>query len=147
MNEEGVGLVKLRLLGMILAVALGANLVAGCSLLTKEPPAIGSLTVTDKVNERTREPIGAVSNFAPKPLQFFASAKVLNPRKGTRVQARWYYEDKLVDESDVQFEATGDRYVAFNLVAAQDKPFPSGQYQVRLFLDGKPQQQLDFKVE
>ncbi len=138
---------KLRLLGALLFLALGANLLAGCSLYTKEPPAIGSLTVTDKVNERTKEPIGAVSNFPPKPLQFFASAKILNPRKGTRVQARWYYEDKLVDEADVQFEATGDRYVAFNLIAAQNKPFPSGQYQVRLFLDGKPQQQLDFKVE
>jgi len=108
---------------------------------------VGSLTVTDRINERTKEPVGAVSNFAPKPSQFFASAKILNPRKGTRVVARWYFEDKLVDESEVKFDVTGDRYVAFNLKAAQNKPFPSGRYQVRVLIDDNPQQQVDFKVE
>lgn len=131
----------------LLSLVLAATLMAGCGLLSKGEPSVASVTVTDKVDERTREALRSVTSFPSGPKEFFASVKVLNPRKGTRVKARWLYENRPVDEYELTFDMTGDRYVAFNLTTNPGKTFPSGAYKVLVFLDDKQVSETSFTVE
>lgn len=146
-SGKGVGAVKVRFLFGTLLLTLVLHLLTGCGILKKDPPTIASLTLTDKVDERRKSALIPRTSFPRETREFFASVQVLNPRKGTIVKAEWYFERKLVDESDVTFDVAGDRYVAFNLVTASNKPFPNGPYKVKIFLDGKMTHEMDFRVE
>lgn len=130
-----------------LIVSLLLVFLTGCGLVKRQPPSITSITITDQVDQRTRAPITPRTQFPPTASEFFASVRVAHAVKGTRVKAEWYYEGKLVDEADVVFPEPGDRYVAFNLVSAEQKPFPSGTYKVKVFLDGAGGQEAHFAIQ
>lgn len=132
--------------GFLTATLLLAAL-AGCGLGKRQAPSITSLTVTDQVDPHTKSPLAPRTEFPPTAAEFFASVRVAHAVKGTRVKAEWYYEGKLVDESDVVFPEAGDRYVAFNLISASKKPFPSGSYKVRVFLDDTAGPESLFSVQ
>lgn len=132
----------------ILLVLIAIGLISGCGLFRREPAAIDSLTLTDQVDERTKQAVRPLNGFPATATQFFASVKVLNAGKGTKVTARWLYEGKLVDEWPLVFQdADGDRFVAFNLVHRDSQPFPPGSYRVEILLDGKLVKQQDFNVQ
>jgi hypothetical protein len=124
-----------------------ALLLTGCGLVKSDPPAIGSLTLTDRIDEHTKAATSPRDGFPAQTGQFFASVQVLNPVKQTKVMARWYFDQKLIDEYELTFDVTGDRYVAFQLTSAADKPFPSGPYKVEVLLDGRLVEQKEFRVE
>lgn len=131
----------------VLLLSLAAALVGGCGLLSKGPAAVASLTLTNQVNEKTKEAVRPVQGYPAGTTQFFASVKVVSPQKGTKVAARWLFEGKLIDEWPLEFQTTGDRFVAFHLLSNGNQPFPNGSYRVEILLDGKQVQQQDFKVE
>lgn len=131
----------------IVLLVLAAILLGGCGLFSKEPVTVTSLTLTDQVDEKTKQAVRPVQSYPAGATQFFASVKVINPQKGTKVTARWLFEGKLVDEWPLEFQSTGDRFVAFNLVSNGNQPFPPGSYRVEILLDDQPKLQQDFKVQ
>ncbi len=140
--------VKVRLLVSILLLTLAAGLLGGCGLFTKEPAAVSPITLTDQVDEKTKEARRPLTGYPATTTEFFAVVKVMNPRQGTKVAARWYYDGKFVQEFPLDFAESGkDRFVAFNLVSSSNQPFPTGQYKVEILLDGNVVQQQEFKVE
>lgn len=134
---------KRRLIGLLLlfiTLALGS----ACS---RTPASIFSLTVTASVDERTKEPGEPVKLFPAGTTQFYAVARVLHPRKGTKVKCVWYYENREVDQSEITFDVTGDRHVAFNLVSTPGKVFPPGPYRAEVWLDGQKTHDANFEVK
>lgn len=132
---------------LVVLLSLAALLLGGCGLTKADPPSIGSLTVTDRVEEPTKAPGTPLTTFPSQSTHFYASVQVLNPAKKTRVMARWYFDQKLIDEYEVTFERPGDRYVAFKLQSETAKPFPPGSYKVEILLDGKLVEQKSFQVQ
>lgn len=134
-----------RLLKLVICLALALGLIAGCGKASG--PTVISLTVTDKVSDKTKEPGPPVAQFNTQTTRFYAVAKVNGAQKDTKVKARWFLGDKLIDEAEVAFEKPGDRWVAFSLTTADGKPFPVGGYKVEVFLDGTAGPHMNFKVE
>ena len=135
---------KGRLLGLALCVTLALTLLTGCGA---SAPKIVSLTVTDRVEEKTKAPGPAVERFPTTATRFYAVARVAGGVKDTKVRTRWFLDDKLIDETEVVFDKAGTRWVAFSLTTSDGKPFPAGSYKVQVFLDGAAGPNANFKVE
>ncbi|HEY3369153.1 MAG TPA: hypothetical protein VGK74_29210 [Symbiobacteriaceae bacterium] len=143
---------KFRLRLWLLSLTLIVAILSGCSL-TKEPPKVGTVTLTDQVDSSTKAAKTALTGFPKGTRLMYVSVQVLNPRKGTKVEVHWFYDKdsngqyNRVDAADVTFDtASRDRYAAFSLEAA-NPPFPPGAYSVQVFLDGQQVRELKFKVE
>ncbi|HWI61117.1 MAG TPA: hypothetical protein VNT75_04750 [Symbiobacteriaceae bacterium] len=144
-------MVKLRASIPLLVSLLAALLLSGCSLLAKDPPGVGSLTLTDKVQEGSMAPVSQLDAFTSAHKVIYATVLVQNPRKGTQVTARWTFDREgsgtfiAVDESSVTFpQDSTENYVAFSLKAVS--AFLPGTYKVEVLLDGKPVREQTFKV-
>jgi len=122
-------------------------LVSGCGLLQSDLPVIESLTLTDQIDEHTKAALDSLDGFPAQTSQFYASVRVLNPIKQTKVMARWYFDQKLIDEYELAFDVKGDRYIAFQLSSTAGKPFPSGTYKIEVLLDGSLVEQREFRVQ
>lgn len=141
---------KFRLLCLLLIVtALAAY---GCGLLSKAPPKVAAVTLTDRVDEVTKAPLNPLTSFPNGSKLFLVTARVENPRKDTKIEARWFYDKEgkgsylPVDTARVAFDAGSDeRYVAFSLAATTT--FPSGAYKVQIFLDDAMVSETPFQVE
>jgi hypothetical protein len=126
-------------------------LLMGCSPFQAEPPAIGTVTLTEKIDEHTKAPLGTTVRFPAGSKVIYLSAQVTHPRPGTKLEARWLYDREgsgqfhLIDGTELTFPAKGDRYAAFRL-AAKDA-FPSGQYKVELYLEGQKVKELPFPID
>jgi len=130
---------------------LSAVLLGGCSPLAKNPPGVVSVTLTDQVKEGSMAPENARESFASSTQLIYASALVSNPRKGTKVEARWTFDKEgqgtysPIDHSDVTFpDARKESYVAFSLKAVTT--LMPGTYKVQILLDDKPAKEATFII-
>jgi hypothetical protein len=143
--------VKRRILRACTALLL-LSLLAGCSLIRQDPPSVHSITMTDQVEPHSKAPIHSVTTFPKNTRQLYASVRVLRPRKGSKIEGRWYYDKdrkqnfRLVNSADVIFDRSSkERYVAFTLTS--DQPFPPGAYKVEVLLEGQMAGAVEFLVE
>jgi hypothetical protein len=142
--------VKFRLMGILLSLVLIAVTLSGCGLLSQEPPSVASVTLSSQVDDRTKAAVNPVTSFPTKSKQLFASVRVEDPQPGTKVEARWLYDQdgdgsfKVVDVAEVSFTEKGNRYVAFSLRAPTT--FPDGRYKVQVLLDGEQAQEVSFQI-
>lgn len=143
---------KFRSALWLLSLALITTLTAGCGFLAKESPKVGSVTLTDQVDPTSKAAKTALTSFPKGARLMYVSVQVLNPRKGTKVKAQWFYDKdgngtyQGIDEAEVTFDTfSRDRYAAFSLEAAKD-PFPPGPYKVQVLLDGAQAKELTFNV-
>lgn len=132
----------------LLCLLLAALLLASCS---SPPPSLMSAALTDKVDEQTMAPLNPVTSFPKSAKTLFVSTLVANPKKDTRVEARWFFDKESkgsylsVDQASVTFDSAGkNRYVAFRLDAVTE--FQPGTYKVELYLDDKLTKELTFAV-
>lgn len=142
---------KFRASAWLVCLLLAAFLLGGCSLLAKDPPSVLSITMTDQVKEGTMEPLNTLESFSASAKMLYAVALIKSPREGTKVDAAWTFDQegtgafKPVDTSSVTFPKAGKQnYVAFSLKAVT--AFIPGTYKVTILLDGKPAQDLTFKI-
>lgn len=136
---------KLRLTVWFLCLSLASGLLGGCGLLSKDSPKVASVTLSDKIDSTTKAALTSLATFPKDSKLLYASVKVLNPQKGTKVEARWFLADRPINSSEVTFTETGDRHVAFSLTARE--PFPPGEYKVQIWLDGKLAEEKPFGVD
>lgn len=142
---------KFRASAWLACLLLTLLLLSGCSLLAKDPPSVLSITMTDQVQEGSMEPVGSLDSFPASTKLLYAVALIKSPRQGTKVDAEWTFDQegtgafKPVDASSVTFPQAGrQNYVAFSLKAVT--AFIPGTYKVTILLDGKPSQDLTFKI-
>jgi hypothetical protein len=143
--------VKFRASAWLVCLLLAASLLGGCTLFAQNPPSVVSIAMTDQVKEGTMEPVRTLDSFPASAKLLYAVALVKNPGQGTKVDAEWTFDQegtgafKPVDSSSVTFPKAGKQnYVAFSLKAVTT--FIPGTYKVTILLDGKPAQDLTFKI-
>lgn len=143
---------KVRLPVWLVCLLLCAMLMAGCSLSKgKQPASLASATLTDQVDEKTKAPLRSLTGFPTGSKVIFISTLIKNPQKGTKVEARWFYDKDAkgnflpVDTATVNFdEASRDKYVAYSLQATET--FPAGSYKVQIWLDGNMAKEIAFTI-
>lgn len=141
---------KFRLTWVLLSMVLIAGTLSGCGLLSQKPPSVASVMLCSQVDERTKAAVDPVSAFPTKSKELFASVRVEDPQPGTKVEARWLYDQEgdgsfsVVDVAEVSFTEKGNRHVAFSLRATTT--FPDGHYKIQVFLDGEPAKEVSFQV-
>jgi len=136
-----LALVVLCLVGLTLAARLW---------LESGPPRVTTLALTTQIDPATKAPRTTLEDFPPGTKVMYAVVKVKNPRRGTRVESKWYFDRYgtgrygLVDSSFVTFPDRRDRYVAFSLAAQET--FPPGTYKVSILVDGQVALEREFRV-
>lgn len=116
---------------------------AQCSVSTAN---LSEETMASAINPETKAPVTPATSFAPDAADIYATAKLSNAPADTAVRATLHYlegGDRQVLETDIT--ADGTRYVAFTF-SAPTAGWPAGQYEVRLFLNGKEAKRLPFNV-
>lgn len=135
---------------LMLSLCLAMLAAAGCGGANSGPPRVVSLALTTQIDPTTKAPQDAVEQFPQNTKVMYVSVRIDNPRKGTEVEAKWYYDSQgkgqfgLVDSSKVTFPDGKKRYAAFSLTAADQ--FPAGSYKVAILVDGQVAQEKVFIV-
>jgi hypothetical protein len=120
-------------------------------------PAASAATLSEaalcsSIDLLTEKPIGSVNIFPSDTPSIFCSVKVSGAGFSDLVKARWVYvggelagfEGKTVAEDSTKVE--GREYVSFPIGRAEGKNFPTGDYNVNVYVGDKSQVSLDFKV-
>lgn len=110
---------------------------------------IGRIAITDKVNPETFEPIEAKDIFTDTLPVIYTTAEVGDAPENTKVKVVWYYlglkgEDILVNSAEKVI--TGPQNMLFELNKPTNKPWPTGRYEIRIFLNGKENLSVPFTI-
>ena len=135
---------------LALAVVLAIPL-AGCAggvgfPASSTTPSLSQATTCTSVNPQTGEPIEPTTTFAPDTPQIFGSAKLSNAPAGTEIKSEWIYvqEDLLVDTWSTSAEGT--QYLSSS-ITRPGSSWPTGDYKLVLYLNGKEAATVSFKVQ
>jgi hypothetical protein len=116
---------------------------AQCSVSTAN---LSEETMASAISPDTKAPVRPATSFSPDTPDIYATAKLSHAPADTAVKATLHYlegGDRQVLETAITAEGT--RYVAFTF-SAPTAGWPAGQYEVRLFLNGKEGKRLPFNV-
>lgn len=107
---------------------------------------IKDLTITDKVNAESQEPVGSLKTVPANTPKIYASAHVTTDKKAI-IAAKWYYEGTHLEQVDTQLPTDGayDNWVAFHI--SNTEAWPPGKYIVELYLDTELKAQATFEVK
>lgn len=120
--------------------AIGAE----CSFSTAN---LSEYTMCTGVEKDTYKPVGATDTFKPDTPTIYVTTKLANAPSDTLVKFDWYYlEDGETFIDGVEVKADGTRYLMSNL-SKPTKGWPTGKYEVRVFLNGKEANRVPFTVK
>lgn len=143
---------------IVLALAVMQALpLAGCAGGVGFPGAstttsLSQATTCTSVNPQTGEPVEPTTTFAPDTPQIFGSALLSNAPARTEVSSEWIYVqgeaagvvNYLIDTWATAAEGTG--YISFS-ITQPGTGWPTGDYQLVLYLDGEEAATVSFKVQ
>ncbi len=135
------------LLGVVAAVACTRR--DETSTATQSPsPATSAPRVADIAVGRTMNPDKTVAdktdNFIPTDT-IHVSVKTEGAAQGARLQTRWYYNDKVVEESSEMISPTGPAVTEFHL--SKPDGWPVGNYKIEVLLNGVSAGSKSFEVK
>ena len=154
-----------HLAAILVILALVAIPLTGCVKVVYETPAsqepsspssqqasLSEATICKSVNLTTMAPIERADVFPPDFDIIYCSAKLSNApsNTNTEVKAQWFdNNNQQVFEKTVTTEGEGGTgYIYFSLArTATSAPWPTGNYAVKLFVDGKEQVTVPFKIQ
>lgn len=141
---------------ILVALAIAAMLLGslvGCECGASYSSAYLSEATMCKSVDAQNRPVDKTDIFSPADPIIYCSVKLSNAPDDTEVKAVWIIvqgefqgqslTNYTVDEASVT--AGGRKYASFYL--SQTKGFPTGDWAVKLFLDGKEQVAVPFKVQ
>jgi hypothetical protein len=139
-------IVTILALAAIMAVSVG-----GCTGEVGLPgasssPSLSNAKTCKSVDPQTGEPIEATNTFTNDIPEIFCSARLSNAPSGTEIKSEWIYvqEDLLIDTWSTSAEGT--RYLSSS-ITRPDSSWPTGDYKVILYLDGKEVASVSFKIQ
>jgi hypothetical protein len=148
-----------HLVAILVILALVAIPLTGCVKITYETPAsqqtsapssqqasLSEATICKSVNLTTMAPIERADVFPPDFNIIYCSVKLSNAPPNTEVKAQWFDNNnqQLLEKT---ITADGTRYIASSITRATAAPFTTGNYAVKLFLNGKEQVTVPFKLQ
>ena len=120
-------------------------LLQSCSFTTAN---VEKVVFARTVNEETKEPLDETATFHGSDAVLHCAVKMANTPSGTRVKARWYFNNEsaqeVIDTTEIELDNSG--WVDFNLTLTKSS-LPYGAYGVDLFIDGKFDQTASFTIE
>jgi hypothetical protein len=113
---------------------------------------LSEAVLCSSINPLTEKPIGNVNIFPSDVSSIYCSVKVSGAAFSDQIKARWVYmggelegvKGKTVAEAVTKVE--GREYVSLSMGRAEGKNFPTGDYNVNVYVGDKGQVSLDFKV-
>jgi hypothetical protein len=108
--------------------------------------SLSEATMCTAVDENSR-PLDNTDVFSVNAPQIVCSVKLSNAPDDTAVKAEWYYVEGETDHYITEYELTADgtRYLNFSLNS--DTAWPTGDYKIVLYIDGKETLTVPFTVE
>jgi hypothetical protein len=136
------------------AVLLGVATAIACSRTETQTrrtdtvtPAAG-VRVSDIAVGRTLNPDKTVAdktgNFIPTDT-IYVSVKTDGAAQSARLQTRWYFGDRVVEESSDMISPTGPAVTEFHL--SKPDGWPVGSYKIEVLLNGVPAGARTFEVK
>jgi hypothetical protein len=111
--------------------------------------SLGPIVWTSAVDPRTSAPTDTVTAYAPDARRIIAVAPVRGLPRGSTVAAAWFYNDTSLDSFATQLTMTGDAdqtWVSFYIERREEKPWPSGTYEIAVSVDGTEIQRASVEV-
>ena len=143
-----------RSLTRIAVILLGAAVAGACARTettrteTAAPAATASVRVADFEVGRSINPDKTVKDkadsFAPSDT-IYVSVKTEGAAQGARLQTRWYFNDKVVEESSDMISPSGPAVTEFHL--SKPDGWPVGSYRIEVLLNGAPGGSKSFEVK
>lgn len=116
----------------------------GFPLNIKKDPAVRNVVVARRLDDRQR-PIDSTRVFEPNDT-FFCSVEVENLEAGSQVTAKWFYEERSLDQFTLTTDTAGSGYLGFNL-SPDTGVWSLGDYRVEIELNGSKERTVNFSVQ
>jgi hypothetical protein len=140
-----------HLAAILVILALVAIPLTGCVKVVYETPSsqqasLSEATMCKSVNLTTMAPIERADVFPPDFDIIYCSVKLSNAPPNTEVKAQWFDNNnqQLLEKT---VTADGTHYIASSITRATAAPLTTGNYSVKLFLNGKEQVTVPFKLQ
>lgn len=135
------------LLGVTAAIACSRTETTRTETSTPASPA-GGARVSDIAVGRSINPDKTVAEkvevFLPTDT-IYVSVKTEGAAQGARLQTRWSYQDKVVEESSETISPTGPAVTEFHL--SKPDGWPVGSYKIEVLLNGVSAGSKSFEVK
>ena len=132
---------KIISVSMMILLALA---VSSCSFTTAN---LADLTMASSVQDNL--PVDVTDVFTTTSPVIYAAGTLKNAPEGTEITGEWYYLDTspetYIDSSTLTAVDTNTSFT-FSL-SIPDNGWPTGDYEIRFFIDDKPSSTLSFTVE
>jgi hypothetical protein len=112
-------------------------------------PTIGGVIWTTEVDPTTGEPGDSVALYAPDAPRLVAATKAAALPAGSRVEASWTYNGTPLEPFTTRLSAdsiTDGQWLSFYLTRDPNTPWPAGQYEIAVTLDGTQMQESAVEV-
>ena len=136
---------KVKILLIIALVIVMISIIfTGC---TPEPVSIESIIISKDIGPDS-VPIDPATEFEPGTSIIYISIKVNNITPEDKLTVMWNYLETgdEISTSDFITEEAGSGYVGFNIIKV-DKGFPTGNYDVLVYLNDELYETLGFSVD
>lgn len=135
------------LLGVTAAIACSRSETSRTETTTPASPASG-VRVSDVAVGRAinldKTVADKTDNFIPSDT-IYVSVKTEGAGQGAKLQTRWSYNDKVVEESSEMISPTGPAVTEFHL--SKPDGWPVGSYKIEVLLNGIPAGTKSFEVK
>lgn len=110
---------------------------------------IGRVIITEKIDPEKKLAIKPKDIFSDTISVVYTTAEVGDAPKNTSIKASWYYqglknEDILVNSKEKII--TGPQNMVFEIKKPENKPWPAGRYEIRLYVNGKENLSVPFTI-
>lgn len=121
---------------------------------------ISDVKMSESIDENLN-PIGITETFSPDTLTIYLTGQMNNVPSDTELKVDWHYLD-AEDENDYGYVLEGEDTLIYSAEYKLDEsqgvsaqiarkaeypPFPTGSYEVRIYIDGSNVKNVQFSVE
>lgn len=110
---------------------------------------IGKVVMAEKVNPETFQAEGIKDIFDNKTPLIFTTAEIGDAPQNTSIKATWYYlglKDQELEVNSDEKIVTGPNNLVFTIQRPKKELWPTGRYEVRIFVNGKENLSIPFTI-
>ena len=109
---------------------------------------IGRISVTDRADVIKNSVIGIMQAFNPDTPMIYASVELINPKKSDIIQVKWNYignKEEILPVNSSEFNDLGSKTVLLS-IKSPVTGWPTGKYEMQIFVNGIKNSSLNFYV-
>jgi len=109
---------------------------------------IGRISLTDRAEIMKNSAIGMMQAFNPDTPMIFASVEIINAKKSDKIKIKWNFlsaKEEIIPVNSTEFNVLGAKTVLLS-IKSPVSGWPTGKYEMRLFVNGVENSSLKFYV-